>query len=243
LGGSPSARPGGGNSRLAAALPEAEFAPAAGVRPSQPAAADVLDRLPPPADGQRLPPAAEVARELAVTDAELPGFSDNRPVSSGLAPIAQSPAAGDGAGRVLFGDLPVAPTHPRFGEEVLQRIRIMVDDGIGQARLRLNPPELGALDIRISLTDDRATVHFAASHALARDSLEAGLPRLRELLEAAGISLAEGQVSARQGSAEQQAGGHAAQPPAFAVDFSTPDSDPAPGPYRQLPAGRVDLYA
>ena len=185
------------------------------------------------------------ARSGAALDLSGPDLDvatpDARPGSVGsitIGPAAPSAASGDiGSRAPLLQELPVPPSHPRFGEEVVQRIRVMVGGGISQARLQLNPPELGALDIRISLVDDRATVHFAASHATARDALEAGLPRLRELLDAAGIALTDGQVSDRQGSPQQRPQGY---------DWAEPIAVPETVPSELGPAaapGRIDLYA
>jgi flagellar hook-length control protein FliK len=185
---------------------------------------------------------AAIARQ-----AQDPGSADSKPGNTHALVLASSvsPPGAEPPARFanLVTDLPVAPGQPRFGEEVIQRIQVMVEGGVSQARLRLNPPELGSLEIRIALTEDRATVHFAASHAAARDALEAGLPRLRELLEAAGLALADGQVAGGDSAADERKSGQA--PAAMDLPPGHPGPEPAQraNPFRASPPGRIDLYA
>ncbi|MBC7984066.1 MAG: flagellar hook-length control protein FliK, partial [Candidatus Obscuribacterales bacterium] len=53
---------------------------------------------------------------------------------------------------------------------------------------------LGPMEIQITVKDDRATVWFGASHAETRTALEQALPRLRELLQAQGLTLTDAGV-------------------------------------------------
>lgn len=125
-----------------------------------------------------------------------------------------------------------------WGNELASRIVMIATDGVQSASVRLSPEHLGPLDIRIAVRDGDAAVTFGASHADTRAALEQALPRLRELLAAQGLNLAESSVSdhtARQDRA-----------PSPASRFGT---DPAETPVQEagravaLPVGLVDLYA
>jgi flagellar hook-length control protein FliK len=59
--------------------------------------------------------------------------------------------------------------------------------------------DLGPLDIQITVRDGEANVHFGAAHPETRSVLEASLPRLRELLGAQGLQLANASVSQQSG--------------------------------------------
>lgn len=72
------------------------------------------------------------------------------------------------------------------------------------AELRLNPPNLGQVEIRITVSNDQATAMFVSPHASVRDSIEAALPRLREMLGESGLTL--GNVNVSSQSFQQQAG-------------------------------------
>lgn len=72
------------------------------------------------------------------------------------------------------------------------------------AELRLNPPNLGPVEIRITVSNDQATAMFVSPHASVRDSIEAAMPRLREMLAESGLTL--GNVNVSSQSFQQQAG-------------------------------------
>jgi flagellar hook-length control protein FliK len=83
----------------------------------------------------------------------------------------------------------------RWHDALATRIQWLVDHDVGEAKLKLNPPELGALDVKIALQDDKTYVQMIAHSASARDELAQGLPRLRELLSAGGLDLGGATVS------------------------------------------------
>lgn len=89
-----------------------------------------------------------------------------------------------------------------------QKILWMVSNQQQVAELSLNPPDLGPLQVVLSLTNDQASATFVSQHADVRQALEAALPRLKEMMADSGISLGEATVSAdtsqRQGGFEQQ---------------------------------------
>lgn len=72
------------------------------------------------------------------------------------------------------------------------------------AELRLNPPNLGPIEIRISIVNDQATAQFVSAHASVRESIEAALPKLREMMGESGLTL--GNVNVSSQSFQQQAG-------------------------------------
>src|SRR5690606_7458800 len=116
---------------------------------------------------------------------------------------------------------------------------------VGEARIKLNPPELGAVDVKISLVDDKTFVHLTAATAAARDELTQGLPRLRELFVASGIELGGASVqSGREGRADADgAAGYAA-----AARAPAPDDVESPGLLSALRSaatapGRIDVFA
>jgi len=89
----------------------------------------------------------------------------------------------------------LSPAGPAFDTELAGQLRIMVREGQSEARLQLNPPELGRLDIRVATEGDQARISFVVQGADARDALEQALPRLRDMLEQGGLQLARFDVS------------------------------------------------
>lgn len=63
------------------------------------------------------------------------------------------------------------------------------------AELILNPPSLGAVEVRLNLSGAEASAQFYAANPGVRDVIESALPRLREMMGGAGITLGEATVS------------------------------------------------
>jgi flagellar hook-length control protein FliK len=82
------------------------------------------------------------------------------------------------------------------------RLQMMVGQNVQTAEIRLDPPELGALDIKIKITNDVASVNITSPHSQVREALETAVPRLREMFAESGVSL--GDVNVGQESLAQQ---------------------------------------
>ena len=78
----------------------------------------------------------------------------------------------------------------------------MVNGGEQSATLTLNPPDLGPLQVVLNVSNDQASVAFTAAQPEVRQALEQALPKLRETMGEAGITL--GNTSVSSGSQEQQ---------------------------------------
>jgi flagellar hook-length control protein FliK len=87
-----------------------------------------------------------------------------------------------------------------WGTGLARQVTLMVKDGEHTAQLRLDPPDLGPLEVRLSMAhndDGVAHAQFVSPHAAVRDALEAALPQLRAALADNGITL--GQASVGEG--------------------------------------------
>jgi flagellar hook-length control protein FliK len=91
------------------------------------------------------------------------------------------------------------PVHASVGsaawaDEIGTRVVMMTEAGNRTASLKLSPEHLGPLEINITVRDEKASVWFGAAHADTRAAIETALPRLREMFEAQGLSLADAGV-------------------------------------------------
>jgi Flagellar hook-length control protein FliK. len=93
-------------------------------------------------------------------------------------------------------------SHPEWNKDLGERIVWMNSRAIPSAEIRMNPPHLGPISVRVDVSDDQATVVFTAQHAAVRETLEASIPKLREMMSAQHLNLAEVNIS--QGSASDQ---------------------------------------
>jgi len=84
---------------------------------------------------------------------------------------------------------------PAWADALQDRILWLAGKNIRAAEIRLNPAELGALKVQISVDDKSVNISFSATHAVTRDALEIALPRLKDMLAENGMSLANASVS------------------------------------------------
>jgi len=63
------------------------------------------------------------------------------------------------------------------------------------AELTLNPRDLGPLQVTLQVSENHAHALFVSQHAQVREAVEAAMPKLREAMEANGISLGSASVS------------------------------------------------
>ncbi|WP_100753296.1 flagellar hook-length control protein FliK [Vibrio salilacus] len=89
------------------------------------------------------------------------------------------------------------------GEQMAERVQMMMSKNLKNIDIRLDPPELGRMQIRMSINGDGATVHFTVANQQARDVIEQSMPRLREMLAQQGVQLGDSSVQ-QQASGQQQ---------------------------------------
>ena len=167
------------------------------------------NRAPMPALAVSAAAAAAVAKVGAnapvVTTLSNAGVADKRTSSSGDSSLPAT--AGDsaaGAAQVSVNttgaaDATPMPTlkvnagvgTPEFGQSLADRVSWMVDNNLNGAKLQVNPPQLGPIEVQIAVQGNHAQIMLSSHSALTRDALEASSPHLREMLSAQGF----GQVS------------------------------------------------
>ncbi|HEC18560.1 MAG TPA: flagellar hook-length control protein FliK [Gammaproteobacteria bacterium] len=101
---------------------------------------------------------------------------------------------GPGASPALSLASPVG--QPAWATELGQRVTWLANKELREAQLQLHPRNLGVVDVRIVYgADQQLNISFSASNPIARDALDASLPRLREMLEQQGLQLADANIS------------------------------------------------
>jgi flagellar hook-length control protein FliK len=120
-----------------------------------------------------------------------------------------------------------------------QKITWMVAGEQQTASLTLNPPDLGPLQVVLSVSNSQASATFTAAQPEVRQALEAALPKLRDMLGESGIQLGQATVNSgdpqqQQGQFERQAGQTASRQRGINSDSST---EPTVRTARVTPAG------
>lgn len=80
-------------------------------------------------------------------------------------------------------------------ERVPERLRSAIESGKQEVRIKLDPPELGGLDVRIAIEGGEVRVVVRAEHADAAALFQQSLGELRHQLAESGLRLADAEVS------------------------------------------------
>jgi flagellar hook-length control protein FliK len=135
--------------------------------------------------------------------------SSSTPVenSSSLLSTSLSPASGSLSSTNLA-TMPQLSIGERFGQPawaqgMSKQITWMASQNINSAEIRLNPAHLGPIEVRIDIRDEAINVALSSRHAVVREAMETALPRLREMFDNNGMSLADADIS-HQSFAEQR---------------------------------------
>ena len=212
-------------------------APASSSMATMPAAAAnvaaPLRALPAPVEGKEVtatPPDPAVPPGPVAN----PPVAETEPKPTAPPPMAHAMAAVPG----VVGDT-------RWGDALSQRVVWMAGEKLQVAQFRVEPPQLGPIEVRMSITNDQANLLFTAAHAEARDAIQNALPRLQEMLVGSGLAL--GNVSIGAGGGQDQTGPEFQQYASGADPTSLDEAAPSAGSHPIAPSrqgvGLVDLFA
>lgn len=154
------------------------------------------------------------------------------------------PASSDRAPVALMLQAPLQH-QAQWGEEMGQQVKWLVSQKLHAAELKLNPPQLGAIEVRVVVQQDQVNLHFVSPHAQVREAIEESLPRLREILQGNGFNLVDVDVSqqdstGRRDRAETDAGSSGGGLPGSVADAGEDEVSSLSPPVRR---GLVDFYA
>ncbi|NMM40187.1 flagellar hook-length control protein FliK [Pseudoalteromonas arctica] len=90
-----------------------------------------------------------------------------------------------------------------------ERVSALLSINNKEAEIRLDPPEMGSMQIRIRSDAEQAHINFVVQNQQAKEALEQSMPRLREMLAQQGIEL--GESSIQQGNSQSDTGGDGQQ--------------------------------
>ena len=132
-----------------------------------------------------------------------------------------------------------------WADAVGNRVLWLVGRDESRAELILTPPSLGKLEISLTVSGDSTTAQFVAATPAAREALEQAMPRLREMFEQAGVTLAESNVN----TAPQDQSGKRGSGDGHRGDAGTARDTPSElthhvgGPWLQRGEGMIDIFA
>lgn len=102
----------------------------------------------------------------------------------------------------------------KWGDAVTEKVMWMSSKGVKEASIQLDPPELGHLTIKVSLTQqEQAQVSFTAQNNNVREALEHHSQRLKDMFAEEGMDLTDVDVHDQSSNGEQGNGDSSEQDP------------------------------
>ena len=153
-------------------------------------------------------PAKFAAAATSVTSTENPGSKavSADTLQSSTPPLVSSLPDRPGAPPIRHEASLSVPTPVRdqgWASDFAQKIVWLASNDKQSAQITLNPPQMGPIEIALTVDKGNATASFTSANAEVRNALETALPKLREMFASAGIELGQTNVSAE--SFKQQA--------------------------------------
>lgn len=93
---------------------------------------------------------------------------------------------------------------PNWASDFSQKVVWVANQDKQSAHLTLNPPQLGPLEVTISVNKDQTTATFSSPHSEVRQAIENAMPQLRDAFAAAGIQLGQANVNSESFRQQQQ---------------------------------------
>jgi Flagellar hook-length control protein FliK len=188
-------------------------------RPQAAASADAATASDAPARDQSLATSfvSAIASTAKHADADSPSSVER---TRGLATALDAVSAGAGRSGLaaapdivphraaaVIGDAVAVPVGERGWERAFgERVVWLVGQQIQTAEVKLNPPHLGPVEVRLSLTGQDASVSFTVTHGTTRDAIEQAIPRLRELFAEHQLQIVNVDVGQRDASSQASHG-------------------------------------
>jgi flagellar hook-length control protein FliK len=84
-----------------------------------------------------------------------------------------------------------------FPQGVADQVSLAVDNGWSSAKLSVNPPQLGPIELQIAVQGAHAQVAMSTHSAVTREALESSVPKLRDMLNSQGFTHVSVDISQR----------------------------------------------
>jgi flagellar hook-length control protein FliK len=171
-------------------------------------------------------------------DSTLSGASNDGSV--GAAQLLTSNTSTDSAPTPTF-KVAAGVDTAQFSQGVADRVSLMMDGNLTSAKLQVNPPALGPIEVRIALQGGHAQVSFSSHSAVTRDALESSSDKLREMLNSQGFSSVNVDISQR--SFQERSPQSQAYESAPSIGADKPVLSQAQQSISRSASGLVDAYA
>jgi flagellar hook-length control protein FliK len=97
----------------------------------------------------------------------------------------------------------IAVFRKDFTTALQDKVLVLVQQKIQQVDIRLDPPELGQMQVRVNLQNEQASVQFIVQNQQAKEVLDQNMPKLKEMLAEQGVNVGDANVGQRNDQGSQ----------------------------------------
>lgn len=91
-----------------------------------------------------------------------------------------------------------------FSVAVKDKVMVMISQKLQQIEIRLDPPELGSMHVKVNLQNEQAVVSFIVQNQQAKEALEQSMGKLRDMLSESGVDVGDANVEQQQQQASSE---------------------------------------
>ena len=96
----------------------------------------------------------------------------------------------------------IAIHRKTFTNEVKEKVMVMINQRIKQLEIRLDPPELGSMQVKLNLQNEQAVVNFVVQNQQAKEALEENLGKLKDMLAQNGVEVGDANIEQRKNQSQ-----------------------------------------
>ena len=128
-------------------------------------------------------------------DSKQPVETAERLIAPPLVGVSRTDPLGAGGKAIDTGNRVAQADPKQFTTGISTHLRVLRSQGGGEVKINLHPAELGRMSITVVTEGADTRVAFVVETPQARQAVENALPRLRDMMDDAGLSLADSDVS------------------------------------------------
>ncbi|WP_371324748.1 flagellar hook-length control protein FliK [Dechloromonas sp. ZY10] len=148
---------------------------------------------------------ANIAASNSFSDLLTPKGESNQLASHAAAQLQAAQSGKPEAAATHQASIQTPVSQPGWGHEFGEKLVWMAKNDQQSAQININPPQLGPIQIHLSLNGDQATASFASPFGEVRQAIESALPQLKEMLASSGIDLGQANVGANLAQQQREA--------------------------------------
>jgi len=92
-----------------------------------------------------------------------------------------------------------------FTGELKDKVMVMMNQKLQQIEIRLDPQELGNVNVKINLQNDQAVVNFTVQNQQAKEAFDQNLGRLKDMLAESGVDVGDANVEQQNKQSDDEA--------------------------------------